>query len=244
MPLKAIVRRLPGYRQLRPLLRDDQSRITSAWLVVREIYMERGSGQTVLDLGCGEGTSLDWFLRLDPSVRWHGVDIEDSPEVRARAQADPRMSGFDGVHLPYGDASFDIVFCHQVYEHVRRPLDLIGEVRRVLKPGGIFVGSVAYLEPYHSYSLFNLTPYGMAYVMEHGGLAPQRLMHSSDAFYKIFRQLFGGARLWSVFWKFSPLYLLIHILGSLAGLDKQDINLLKIQYAGAFCFVGRRPDVP
>lgn len=39
--------------------------------------------------------------------------------------------------MPYADASFDVVFCHQVLQHVSDPVEILKEMRRVAKPGGI-----------------------------------------------------------------------------------------------------------
>lgn len=238
--LKRIASRLPGYYELRELMDTEETSQISAQKLASQLYAERGRSLNVLDLGCGEGASLDWFEQLDPTIQWRGVDIENSPEVAARRQPDPRMVSFDGVNLPFPNDSFDIVYCQQVLEHVRFPHELTAEVRRVLKPGGVFVGSVAYLEPYHSYSVFNFTPFGMAFVLSNAKLEPVLLRHSSDGFYKIFRQMLGGFGFWSKLSKLSFPYAVVGIIGGIAGADKRDVNLLKIQYAGSFCFVGRK----
>lgn len=72
--------------------------------------------------------------------------------------------------MPFDDGTFDVVFCRQVLEHVRHPDDVIAEVSRILRPGGIFVGSVSQLEPYHNHSIFNWTSYGVVSVFEAYGL--------------------------------------------------------------------------
>ena len=118
--------------------------------------MRKGSkGLKVLDLGCGAGRTVDIFRRLDPEVDWRGLDLESSPEVDKRTRKDASFYTYDGVHIPFDDAIFDIVFSHQVFEHVRHPEALLEEVTRVLKPGAAFIGSVSALEPYHSFSLWN-----------------------------------------------------------------------------------------
>ncbi|MGZ4064841.1 MAG: methyltransferase domain-containing protein, partial [Bacteroidia bacterium] len=43
-----------------------------------------------------------------------------------------------GEQLPYADASFDVLFCCDVLEHVRDLPAVITEISRVLKPGGVF----------------------------------------------------------------------------------------------------------
>ena len=68
---------------------------------------------------------------------WVGADIERSPEVAERTREDAEFVTFDGESLPFEDASFDLVYCKQVLEHVRRPEPLVAEVARVLRAGGL-----------------------------------------------------------------------------------------------------------
>src|SRR5919106_6995333 len=75
----------------------------------------------VLDLGCGSGDSVDLFRRFDPEVRWVGLDLPHSPEVDLRSRADAEFATFDGEHIPFEAGEFELVFCKQVLEHVRRP---------------------------------------------------------------------------------------------------------------------------
>jgi ubiquinone/menaquinone biosynthesis C-methylase UbiE len=238
--LRRFTRSIPGGSVLREVVEKKTTQSATARQLAGDIYRSSGEALRVLDLGCGEGVSAAWFGELDDAVDWHGVDIEDSPEVRARRSNDPRMASFDGVHLPYPPEHFDMIYCDQVLEHVQRPYELLAEVRRVLKPSGTLVGSVAYLEPYHSFSIFNFTPYGMCTVMRQVGLQPTLIRHSSDAFYKIFRQMLGGWTGFTALSRFSILYGVISLAGRLTGSSVEDMNLLKIQYCGSFCFVGRR----
>src|SRR5690349_11533245 len=127
--------RLPG-RELEALLGssipDDHARQTLA-----DHFIDRGVGRPtgrpwrVLDLGCGAGDSVDTFRARDSSVDWIGLDVPESPEARKRVRTDARFETFDGISVPFADASFDLVYCKQVLEHVRRPAPLLAEVRRV-----------------------------------------------------------------------------------------------------------------
>ena len=63
-------------------------------------------------------------------MRWIGVEVGDS-EYETRADVELRV--FDGVALPFEDASVDVVFSKQVLEHVERPHELIPDVARVLQ---------------------------------------------------------------------------------------------------------------
>jgi ubiquinone/menaquinone biosynthesis C-methylase UbiE len=101
---------------LGPRIPGDHSR-----QVLADQYAARLRPARVMDLGCGAGDSVDLFRALNPEVDWVGVDVEESPEVAERTRADAEFVTFDGRHLPFEDASFDLVYCKQVLEHVESP---------------------------------------------------------------------------------------------------------------------------
>lgn len=85
-----------------------------------------------LDLGCGVGVIAE---HLHAVAGWVvGMEMERALIVQAPSTV-ARVQG-DGLRLPYGDASFDVVVCAQVYEHVADAGRLVAEIGRVLKPGG------------------------------------------------------------------------------------------------------------
>ena len=94
----------------------------------------------VLDVGCG---SYPLFLASSPFAEKHGLDRVAIARPRG-AGAELTLQHFDftgGEPLPYPDGFFDAVAMLAVYEHLAaEPLArLLGEIRRVLKPGGVFV---------------------------------------------------------------------------------------------------------
>lgn len=147
----------------------------------------------LLDLGAGDGKSratAHMLLGAD-KVNWRGVDIDDSEEHLGRSADAPEIDVYDGVNLPYQDATFDVVWSKQVLEHVRHPDAVIAEVARVLKPGGFFVGSVSQLEPYHSRSIFNWTHYGIRTVFSDHGLKVKEMTPGVDGLLLMLRAVFG-----------------------------------------------------
>lgn len=145
----------------------------------------------VLDLGAGAGKSYDRLVRFVPGLDYTGLDIESSPEVAQRARTDLRFVTYDGETFPFDDGSYDAIFCKQVLEHVRRPDAVIAEVARILRPGGLFVGSVSQLEPYHSHSIFNWTAYGLFRVLSDHDLSVRELRPGIDGISLTLRRLFG-----------------------------------------------------
>lgn len=89
----------------------------------------------LLDLGCGINADLARYRTSSREV-W-GADFEAHPELQ-HPQWFRRLSP-EGA-IPFPDAYFDAVASVMVLEHVADPDRFLGEVRRVLRPGGHFVG--------------------------------------------------------------------------------------------------------
>ena len=96
-------------------------------------------GQRVLDVACGTGVVSITAARL--GARATGVDL--TPELLERARENARIAAVDidwhegdVEKLPFGDASFDIVLSQFGHIFAPRPEVAIGEMLRVLKPGG------------------------------------------------------------------------------------------------------------
>jgi SAM-dependent methyltransferase len=203
---------------------------------------DRPSAPRVMDLGCGPGDSVDLFRGLEPAVRWVGVDIERSPEVDERTRTDAEFVTFDGVNLPFEDGSVDLVYCKQTLEHVRRPEALIGEVARVVAPGGWFAGSTSHLEAFHSLSLWNYTPFGLTVLAEDAGLELLEVRPCIDGFTLVAWRALGMPRFFFRWWaRESPLNGLIELAGRVARLDVRTRNQVKLTLGGQFTFLARRP---
>jgi SAM-dependent methyltransferase len=234
--------KLPGAdlaAALGPALPADHS---GQWQAER--YAEDRAGRTadrpwrVVDLGCGRGDSLDVFRAADPGVAWIGLDVPGSVEAAERTRADGDLRTFDGETIPLGDGEADLVFCKQVLEHVARPAPLLAEVARVLRPGGIFAGSVSQLEPFHSRSVGNWTPYGLRVAVEAAGMTLDEVRPGIDAPTLIARRLAGRPRAFDRFWaRESPAN---RVLGLLARGDAKAANAAKLLLAGQFCFLCSR----
>lgn len=99
----------------------------------------------ILDVGCGTGANLEMLSQFG---RAEGVDV--SPEAlafcRARGLQNVRQS--EAERLPYDDETFDLVTGLDVVEHLDDDVAGLGEMRRVLRPGGyvlLFVPAFMFL---------------------------------------------------------------------------------------------------
>lgn len=89
-------------------------------------------GDFVLDAGCGRGKYS--AAKSDPrGYKVAGLDNFES--VRQNFLLDYRICG-NVNELPFGDASFDVVYARWLVEHLENPIRALGEFHRVLKPGG------------------------------------------------------------------------------------------------------------
>ncbi len=212
--------------------------------VTLEYYLERvlklsdiDKPYTILDLGCGSGESLNYFKKLNSKLEWYGIDIENSPEVMSRTMSSEKFITFNGIDIPFEDNNFDLVYCRQVFEHVKKPRDLLAEVKRVLKPGGYLIGSTSHLEPFHSYSYWNYTPFGFYTLLNDAKLKLLHLRAGIDSFTLILRRILKSPRFFNIFWKNeSPFNFLIFIIGKLFRISTLNVNATKLMFCGQFIF--------
>ena len=125
--LRAHLREMPFHRVI---MRSIEARILS------EVRFPR----PILDIGCGDG---HFGSVLFPEGAEVGLDpgIADLAEARGRGVYRLRVAADSGA-MPFADASFASVVSNCVFEHIPRIDRTVGEIARVLKPGGVFACTV------------------------------------------------------------------------------------------------------
>jgi SAM-dependent methyltransferase len=98
-----------------------------------------GSGKRVLDLGCRSGALTRHFLDGNELV---GLDVDRAALAKAEELGIQPVQANVEEPLPFEDRSFDAVVAGELLEHLQFPDALVGEIRRVLRTGGVIVGSV------------------------------------------------------------------------------------------------------
>lgn len=100
----------------------------------------------VVDIGCGFGRNRAIVERA--GGEWVGVEPFEGGAHTVVGSAE---------NLPFSNGEFDVAIMDAVLEHVPDASAAFREVARVLKPGGIFVGYVAFMECFHEISYSHLS---------------------------------------------------------------------------------------
>lgn len=128
----------------------------------------------VLLLGCGDGGERP-FLE-GRGFQTVAFDIRRSPGTDFVA---------DAHRLPLEDDCVDLVISMQVLEHVHSPWLVVDEIGRVLRPGGMFIGSVAFLKAFHD-SYFHMTHLGVMHLLQHAGMETDYLAGEQSLTYSLY----------------------------------------------------------
>lgn len=89
--------------------------------------------QSLLDVGCGSGRSLDYLRKLGTNVKLHGIDPVEAlvEECYAKGFTADEVSLGDACNLKFADSSFDCVTAFGVLHHIPEPKQAIEEMIRV-----------------------------------------------------------------------------------------------------------------
>lgn len=116
-------------------------------------------GLRVVDVGCG---SRPYEQLLAGAAEVVGFDVPGNPCADVHGAIDA---------LPFENASFDVVLCTQVLEHVPDPAAAVRELRRIVRPGGRVLLSTHGVYPYHPnpVDLWRWTHEGLELLFEQNG---------------------------------------------------------------------------
>ncbi|MEZ5591153.1 MAG: class I SAM-dependent methyltransferase [Gammaproteobacteria bacterium] len=136
----------------------------------------------LLDLACGESPFRVYFPKVKAYLR---VD---------RTPLDPGAISGDMLAIPLANQSVDVVLLFQAITDVSNPVDVLKEVRRVLRPGGqlLIFESMAYPEHDTPYDFYRLMPDGLRALAVDAGLNLQECMRLGGLFTRF-------ASLWNTF---------------------------------------------
>lgn len=115
---------------------------------IRRFLTTYATEALVLDIGSG-GADQDAVF---PNRTTCDIDPKRNPSVVGDAQ-----------NLPFTDASFPVVLCSEVLEHIPEPRKAIAEFFRVLEPGGVLILTTRFVFPVHDApgDYWRFTPQGL-----------------------------------------------------------------------------------
>ncbi len=105
----------------------------------RAYVLERlKSHDWMLDLGAGRGAVPEMDFRMHAKFL---AAVDPDPVVLENPFVhEAKLLDLKTGRIPYPDNTFDVVIANNVLEHLRNPELTFGEISRVLKPGGLFLG--------------------------------------------------------------------------------------------------------
>lgn len=121
----------------------------------------------ILDSGCGSMPYKAHILDNKNVESYIGLDIESGLNYE---DVKPDVL-WDGKIMPFENESFDVVISTEVLEHVPNPDIYLAEVKRVLKPGGMFFFTVPFLMSLHEvpHDYYRYTPYALEMIFKRTG---------------------------------------------------------------------------
>jgi SAM-dependent methyltransferase len=168
-PLKLAIEPLT----MNPRAEVDFADMQAPYHMTRELmsyFPKAGSARSLmLDLACCDGVHRELGERA--GFEWVGADYD--PDSKAPILADAHT-------LPFKDQSFDFLLCVAALHLFRYPMVAIKEASRVLKPGGVFIGTVAFLEPFHDGGYYHHTHLGVLNTLQFGGFDVDKLAPSRE----------------------------------------------------------------
>jgi 2-polyprenyl-3-methyl-5-hydroxy-6-metoxy-1,4-benzoquinol methylase len=131
--------------------REDYDKIAEEFSATRKtMWPELGDldkyvkeGDTVLDIGCGNGKLFGYLSEKVKNFSYCGLDVSEKLIAIARSNfLKAEFKTFDGINISCLDQNFDVVFCLATLPHLpgeKMRLEFLKNIRMVVKPGGLIV---------------------------------------------------------------------------------------------------------
>ncbi len=108
-------------------------------MLVKKFFPFKQGDLKILDIGCGTGLNSRTLEKFGTVT-----SLDNSPHAisfcKEKGLTDLRLG--DANHLPFADATFDLVIALDVLEHLKDDQGAVVEIQRVLKKGGVFIAFV------------------------------------------------------------------------------------------------------
>lgn len=110
--------------------------------ILTELSKINFNNKRVLEIGLGQGAEAQKII--ENGAKYNGIDLTEESVKRVKLRCEIFNLPYESINvnnaekINFTDSSFDIVFSHGVIHHSPRIKDIVGEIHRVLKPGGMF----------------------------------------------------------------------------------------------------------
>lgn len=108
----------------------------SRWADRKAALTPQKQSGSILDLGCSSGAFLQSLSATDWKL--YGVEMSAESAILAQCRTGARVFVGDILQAGFSPASFDVITCFDVLEHLYEPRRVMAKVAEWLKPGGIF----------------------------------------------------------------------------------------------------------
>lgn len=201
---------------------------------------DAGEGRWVLEVGCGERHCDAYFTKR--GFRYVGTDVD-------HRGIGPHLLS-DAHNLPFESETFDFYTSMAVYEHLVSPLQAALEAYRVLRPGGTFFGSAAFVYGFHDRASFHhMTHAGLLWTLRMAGFRVDRIWPDWEYTDSVPRMAFGPGpgKPWQLAAK-AMLTILdrsfvatSNLTRRLVGKPRLDLDARAAERAGSLSFIAVKP---
>lgn len=219
----------------------DPATLKVPWHLTRALLSQfpkaEQKGSLMLDLGCGDGVHKETAEAF--GFEWVGLDYS-LPEAPIRG---------DAHALPFKDGSFEFILSIAVLEHIQFPFVMTREAVRVLQPGGLFIGTVSFLEPFHNDSYYHHSHLATYNSLRNAGFQVEQVSPAPEwpGLLAISEMaLFRMMPSWLVrvlVWPLQALHRIWWALGYLFTRSERSSEPYRVlSTSGAFSFIARKPN--
>lgn len=142
------------------------------WHMTKELLSyfpkARETGSVMVDVGCGNTVHKEICERA--GFEYVGLDLESTQaSFLADAQA-----------LPFKNESTEFVLSIAVLDQIENPFVMMKEAYRILKTNGMFIGTAAFLQPFHDHGFYHYTHLGIFNLLHSAGFKIEKISPSAD----------------------------------------------------------------